>query len=184
LYPAKSERSAEANHPDSESFSGESFESDFPKKGSLNKVISTPTYLATRLTIKLVALAFLNTFLLACNGGSPVKTNSNSNSAAAPSTANAVKNNKTRELYEKNCVLCHQANGEGGTVKLEDEKLKVPSLKSDRARKHSDESMIDQIFKGGDGMPAFKEKLKPEEINDLVRFIREELQGSAPKSKE
>ena len=26
-------------------------------------------------------------------------------------------------------------------------------------------------------MPAFKDKLKPEEIDDLVRFIRHEYQG-------
>lgn len=67
---------------------------------------------------------------------------------------------------------------------MEDQKLKVPSLKSDRARRHSDESMIDQILKGGDGMPAFKEKLKREEINDLLRFIREELQGNAQRSQD
>ena len=145
-------------------------------------MISIPTHVAIRKSwFKLAVFAFLNTFLFACNGGSAVKPNSNSNNAAPPSTASAVKNTKTRELYEKNCVLCHQANGEGGTVKLEDEKLKVPSLKSDRSRKHSDEIMIDQIFKGGDGMPAFKEKLNRDEVNDLVRFIREDIQGNAPK---
>jgi mono/diheme cytochrome c family protein len=63
-------------------------------------------------------------------------------------TASAA-NSKTRELYAKNCAVCHRPNGEGGTVKLEDQKLKVPSLKSGRARRHSDESMIDQILKGG-----------------------------------
>lgn len=150
-------------------------------KGSV-KMISIPTHLAIRKSwFKLAVSAFLPTFLLACNGGSAVKTNSNSNNAAPLPTASEVKTNKTRELYTKNCVLCHQGNGEGGTVKLEDEKLKVPSLKSDRARKHSDESMIDQILKGGDGMPAFKEKLNRDDIIDLVRLIREEIQGNAPK---
>ena len=127
---------------------------------------------------RLAVFALLNMFLIVSSGCSARETNSDPRNAPAPS-ASAVKNNKTRELYEKNCVVCHQADGEGGTVKLEDQKLKVPSLKSDKARRHSDESMIDQILKGGDGMPAFKEKLKREEINDLVRFIREELQGNA-----
>lgn len=122
--------------------------------------------------------ALLNMFLIACNSTGARKANSDAPNASASSAASAVQS-KTRELYEKNCAVCHQPNGEGGTVKLEDQKLKVPSLKSDRARRHSDESMIDQILKGGDGMPAFKEKLKREEINDLLRFIRDELQGDA-----
>jgi mono/diheme cytochrome c family protein len=32
-------------------------------------------------------------------------------------------------------------------------------------------------MKGGDGMPEFKDKLSPDEINLLVRFVRHEFQG-------
>jgi len=123
--------------------------------------------------------ALLNMFLIACNSSSARKANSDPRDAPTASAASVVQNSKTRELYEKHCAVCHQPDGEGGIVKLEDQKLKVPSLKSDKARRHSDESMIDQILKGGDGMPAFKEKLNRDDINDLVRFIREELQGNA-----
>jgi mono/diheme cytochrome c family protein len=145
-------------------------------------MVSNPSHRETpKKWLRPAVFALLNILLIAVNGCGARRTNSNSSNVTAPSTANAVKNDKTRELYTKNCVLCHQANGEGGTVKLEDEKLKVPSLKSDRARKHSDENMIDQILKGGDGMPAFKEKLNRDDINDLVRFIREDIQGNAPK---
>lgn len=84
----------------------------------------------------------------------------------------------TRASFEKDCKLCHGANGEGGPVKLEDgTKLKVPSFRQGHALKHRDSDFVKQITKGGDGMPAFGEKLKPEEINDLVRFIRREFQG-------
>ena len=83
-----------------------------------------------------------------------------------------------RATYDKDCKLCHGANGEGGPVKLEDgTKLKVPSLREGHALKHPDSDFLKQITKGGDGMPAFGEKLKPEEINDLIRFIRHEFQG-------
>lgn len=44
--------------------------------------------------------------------------------------------------------------------------------------------MIDQILKGGDGMPTFKEKLSRDDINHLVRFIREDLQGNARASQD
>src|SRR5215471_14385026 len=74
----------------------------------------------------------------------------------------------TRGLYEKNCKLCHGANGEGGPVKLDDgTKLKVPSLREGHALRHPDSDFVKQINKGGDGMPAFGDKLKPEEVTDL-----------------
>ena len=89
-----------------------------------------------------------------------------------------------RASFDKNCKTCH-ANGEGGPVKLDDgTKLKVPSLRAGHALRHSDAEVFKQITKGGDGMPAFGEKLKPEEINDLVRFIRHEFQaGRTPTAK-
>ena len=63
-------------------------------------------------------------------------------------------------------------------MKLDDgTKLKVPSLREGHALKHPDSDFVKQITKGGDGMPAFGEKLKPEEINDMIRFIRHEFQG-------
>ena len=83
-----------------------------------------------------------------------------------------------RASFEKNCKQCHGANGEGGRVKLEDgTKLKVPSFREGHALRHPDSDYVKQITKGGDGMPAFGEKCKPEEINDLINFIRHECQG-------
>ena len=61
-------------------------------------------------------------------------------------------------------------------VTIDGKKLRVPSFKSGHALKHSDRDFVDQIVTGGDGMPAFKGKLDPKQINDLVRFIRKEFQ--------
>jgi mono/diheme cytochrome c family protein len=33
------------------------------------------------------------------------------------------------------------------------------------------------ITNGEEAMPAFKNKLKPEEITDLVKFVRKQIQG-------
>lgn len=82
-----------------------------------------------------------------------------------------------RANYAKHCSACHADQGEGGLVTVEGVKLKVPSLKEGHALKHSDEDFVDQIEKGGDGMPKFKEKLSTEEINAMVRFLRHEFQG-------
>jgi mono/diheme cytochrome c family protein len=109
----------------------------------------------------------------------------NANSATAKSTPDEFA--ATRVVYEKNCKLCHMASGEGGPVKLDDgTKLKVPSLREGHALRHTETDFVKQISKGGDGMPAFGEKLKPEEINELVRFIRHEFQAgktAAPATK-
>jgi mono/diheme cytochrome c family protein len=95
-----------------------------------------------------------------------------------PATATPDEFAATRAIFEKNCVKCHQKTGEGGPVKLEDgTKLKVPNLRTGHALNHPDSDFIKQIAKGGDGMPAFKDKLSADQINDLVRFIRHEFQG-------
>jgi len=125
------------------------------------------------------ALLFLN----ACQTGTTVNTpNVNTPPPTVKSTPDQFA--ATRTIYEKDCKLCHAANGEGGPVKLEDgTKLKVPSLREGHALKHPDSDFVKQITKGGDGMPGFGEKLKPEEINDMVRFVRQEFQGGAKSPK-
>jgi mono/diheme cytochrome c family protein len=80
-------------------------------------------------------------------------------------------------IYARDCVSCHGEKGDGGLVKIDNKQLKVPSLKGEYAMKHTDERYIKQITNGGDGMPAFKDKLKPEEMEALVKFIRKEIQG-------
>ena len=82
-----------------------------------------------------------------------------------------------RANWATDCSACHGAEGKGGLVKTTDgTKLKVPSLLEGHALKHVDEDYVDQIENGGDGMPKFKDKLKPEEIAALVKFIRHDLQ--------
>ncbi len=116
-----------------------------------------------RLSLVLIPIALL--FMTACQTGKTGSTpNPNNGSPAANSTPDQFA--ATRASYEKNCKLCHGANGEGGPVKLDDgTKLKVPSLREGHALRHPDSDFTKQITKGGDGMPAFGEKLKPEEIN-------------------
>ena len=83
-----------------------------------------------------------------------------------------------RGTFQKNCKGCHGDNGRGGPVKLEDgTRLKVPSLCEGHALRHPDSDFVKQIEKGGDGMPAFKDKLSAQQIADLIRFIRHEFQG-------
>jgi cytochrome c6 len=83
----------------------------------------------------------------------------------------------TRAVFKDNCAKCHGENAAGGRVQVEGREIKVPNLTGEHARKPTDERLVAKITEGDDEMPAFKDKLAPEQIQELVRFIRKEFQG-------
>jgi mono/diheme cytochrome c family protein len=119
-------------------------------------------------------------------GGCSQPENPNVNNAPAAAVTPVAKATATpdelafaRANYAKHCSACHGDEGKGGLVKVDKVKLKVPSLREGHALEHPDEKLVKQITNGGDGMPKFKDKLSPEEINAMVRFIRQEFQGKS-----
>ncbi len=82
-----------------------------------------------------------------------------------------------RANYAKNCEACHGPTGEGGLVKVDNKQIKVASLKSEHAVKHTDEQLAKVITAGEEAMPAFKDKLSQAEIAELVKFIRTNFQN-------
>jgi mono/diheme cytochrome c family protein len=122
-------------------------------------------------------VALMVLFAAACN--QPAEQSLNSGPKATPASAVATPDEfaAARATFAKECVNCHKEKGDGGPVTVDGHKLKVPSLREGHALDHPDSDFVEQINKGGDGMPAFKDKLKPDEINGLVRFIRHEFQG-------
>jgi len=131
--------------------------------------------------ITLVLCAIVAMIVVAC-GDATRTTNSPAPSAAqspAATTASATPDQfaAARAGYAKNCLGCHGETGEGGTKKVEGKTLKVPSFKAPHSLKDSDKEFMEQIHEGGEGMPAFKDKLSEAEMTDLVKFIRKEFQG-------
>ena len=125
----------------------------------------------------LCAIVVIFVFAGACKNDQSTNPGTSTNSRST-TQATADQFASARENYEKNCKSCHGPTGQGGPVKLDDgTKLKVPTLCEGHALRHPDSDYLKQITKGGDGMPAFAEKLKPEEMNDLIKFIRHEFQG-------
>ncbi len=119
-------------------------------------------------------------FATACTSSDRVTTNQAPPAASAATAAATATPDPFAQAYvnfQKNCQVCHGEKGQGGTVTIEGRKLKVPSLRDGHALEHTDEKFVNQITEGDEEMPAFKDKLSPNEINDLVRFIRKELQG-------
>jgi mono/diheme cytochrome c family protein len=90
--------------------------------------------------------------------------------ASKPAPSGAV---TVRVLYERNCAVCHGPRGEGTQLGT----MKVPPLNSGAALTDPDEKFFKQISDGGNGMPPFKATLDDKQIEDLIRFVREELQG-------
>ena len=88
------------------------------------------------------------------------------------SAAKRTKDDNARELYARNCAACHGPEGEGKQVGT----LRVPPLREGRAVEDPDARLLSQIHDGGNGMPPFKFTLTDDEIQNLLRFVREELQ--------
>jgi cytochrome c551 len=145
-------------------------------------------------------VAALALFGVACGGGDSTGTNQTVNNGGTQPTASPATTAKATatpdELAEAKatfvqvCSNCHGDKGEGGPVKIEGKRLKVPSLLEGHGLSHTDAELAKQIANGGDGMPAFKDRLNQDQINALVRFIRRDIQagltptaGGANKSK-
>ena len=147
--------------------------------------------------MKMLKLALVITFAsmlaIACNSNTNSTTDRAANTppqttatavpvpSAAKAAATPDEFASIRATYSATCIRCHKANGEGGVATLDEgkEPLKVPSFKEGHALRHTDQQFARQIANGGDGMPPFKTRLTPEQINELVRFIRHEFQGQA-----
>jgi mono/diheme cytochrome c family protein len=124
-------------------------------------------------------------FAIACSQNPATTSNTASTNKNAPAT-NAPPNQVTpaadelagaKKIFADKCVQCHKENGEGGQVDIEGDKFKVPSFKDDKVKAGDDKKYTRVIEEGDDKMPAFKKQLKPEEIAQLIKFVRKEFQG-------
>ena len=133
----------------------------------------------SKLVLITFAVALLGT---ACNQEGSVLTNKSLTpvaGASPPASSSATPDEfaVARATFAKRCETCHGDKGQGGVGEVDGKKIKGPSFRSGHALKHPDEDFVKQIVKGGDGMPAFGDKLSAKEIDDLVRFIRHEFQA-------
>ncbi|MEO8726475.1 MAG: cytochrome b N-terminal domain-containing protein [Acidobacteriaceae bacterium] len=66
-------------------------------------------------------------------------------------------------FHDKGCEYCHQIQGHGG--------LRGPNL-SDVANRMTEEQMTIRILGGGHNMPAFAGILHPDQMNDILAFLK------------
>jgi cytochrome c551 len=143
-----------------------------------------------RLSKLAFVVAALALFAAACGGGDSTGTNQTAGNSGTPTASPAASAKPTptpdelaeaKATFTQVCSNCHGEKGEGGPVKIEGKRLKVPSLTEGHGLSHTDAELAKQIANGGDGMPAFKDRLNQDQINNLVRFIRRDIQaGKVP----
>ena len=73
------------------------------------------------------------------------------------------------DVFKSKCVACHAPDGTGSAV---GKKMGAHDFTTAEVQKMSDGDLTDVITKGKNKMPAYGEKLKPEEIKALVTYIR------------
>lgn len=74
-------------------------------------------------------------------------------------------------LYrQKQCTSCHAADGSGNTPA--GKATKARDLRSADVQKASDDELADAIANGRGKMPAYKSSLSPDQVKELVAFLR------------
>lgn len=73
-------------------------------------------------------------------------------------------------VFKSKCVMCHAEDGSGNSPA--GKALKAKDLRSSETQTKSDSELADVIAKGRNKMPGFDLKLKPDQIQGLVVYVR------------
>jgi cytochrome c6 len=90
--------------------------------------------------------------------------------AFAMLSAPAKSAEKSAALYKQKCAMCHGPDGKAETPA--GKAMKVPSFASPESKKKSDAELADIIEKGKAKMPKYGASMKPDEIKEMVAYIR------------
>ena|SRR6476620_2203330 len=77
---------------------------------------------------------------------------------------------KSAATYKAKCATCHGADGKGDTPA--GKSTKVRSFADSEVVKASDDDLAGIIEKGKGKMPGYGKSMKPDEIKDMVAYIR------------
>jgi cytochrome c6 len=71
--------------------------------------------------------------------------------------------------FKTKCAMCHGPDGKGSPTGI---KMGAHDFTSADVQKQTDAQLSDAIAKGKNKMPGYEKSLKPEQIKDLVAYIR------------
>ncbi len=73
-------------------------------------------------------------------------------------------------IYKTKCAACHGADGKGESAM--GKKLGVHDFAAPEVQSQSDDDLTAIINDGKNKMPGYKKSLKPDQVKELVAFIR------------
>ena len=75
-----------------------------------------------------------------------------------------------KKIYNSRCSICHATDGSGKTA--EGKKLEARDLRGSHVQSQSDEKLMETVLYGMGKMPRFEKKLNPEQIQEVLVYIR------------
>jgi mono/diheme cytochrome c family protein len=78
--------------------------------------------------------------------------------------------NGAEATYKAKCATCHGPDGKGETAT--GKAMKAGSFAAPEVAKMSDDDLAAAITKGKNKMPGYEKSLKPDQIKELVEYIR------------
>ncbi|MBI3806920.1 MAG: cytochrome c [Nitrospirae bacterium] len=79
---------------------------------------------------------------------------------------------KGKVLYANNCLICHGEHGKGDGLIGESLHPPPTNLTGSQARAKSDKDLLTVIREGRATMPAWKNRLNDQDIQNLLAYIR------------
>ncbi len=122
-----------------------------------------------------LALFFMTAVYAGQGAAKPAARGTQKPAAAAKASPESIANGEA--LYKRSCQMCHGPAGLGDGPAAKTLKGKLPSL-ADKAlmAKMTDADIHEQVSNGKKSeignMPAMAKRLKPEEITDIVNYVR------------
>ena len=89
-----------------------------------------------------------------------------------------------KALYEENCRKCHGVRGIPPKT-MKEKFSKIATFNAEFIAKRSDDSVVKVLMKGvgkAEDMKSFKDKLSPEEMAAVAKYVRELASKPAPSS--
>jgi cytochrome c6 len=91
-------------------------------------------------------------------------------SVVASMALGAEDKDKAKTAYKTNCVSCHGSDGAGTAL---GKSMQAADLRSQQVQSKSDAELAQVITEGKNNMPAFKNMLNPEQVQGVVKYLRE-----------